>query len=507
MSSGRRDSLGDRLPRPVRRVALDEQEAIDRVLIYGAAIGIHAALIAWGLHQDKTLSVPYTDIDYHVFSDAARHLYEGASPYERETYRYTPLLAWLLVPVVWHPLFGKALFCLANLVCAALIEHVLRARGVRARPSLLLSCLWLMNPIPLNVATRGSCDTLTCAMILVLVRELVDMNPAGKRRVGCSWAAVRAAVVYGFLVHWRVFPVIYGLPILLLLNPDYLSCKFTRPLAVDTPKPSVSDIAKGNTKDDHDSGEDGDGNGDGDDDIAEDMFSARRGSLPPVLSVASLLRLNGDQMVFVAISGGLFLALMAVFYYWYGWVFVYETYLYHLVRSDLAHNFSPYFYIARMMQPYPTLAKVVSIGVFVPQWAGALVLGAYYARKRVELGLFMQTLWFVALNKVCTAQYFLWWGCLMPLAIACVPATRRRVIELILLCGFWLATEFHWLGWAYKLEFLRQDVALQVFLASLLFLCANLCVVWFFWRHARAANIHVNFVVSARPSLVARKSS
>src|SRR5574344_2747779 len=74
-------------------------------------------------HNYKVL---YTDIDYHVFSDGAKHITQGESPYERETYRYTPILAAMMVPniLVWYPI-GKFFLCTVDVLVGYLIEELL----------------------------------------------------------------------------------------------------------------------------------------------------------------------------------------------------------------------------------------------------------------------------------------------------------------------------------------------------------------------------------------------
>jgi GPI mannosyltransferase 1 subunit M len=64
------------------------------------------------------MEVRYTDVDYLVFSDAASLMASGKSPYERSTYRYSPLLAFLLMPnSVIHPSWGKFLFSASGMIC------------------------------------------------------------------------------------------------------------------------------------------------------------------------------------------------------------------------------------------------------------------------------------------------------------------------------------------------------------------------------------------------------
>ena len=205
--------------------------------VYGAAAALRIVLLIYGLWQDANSPVKYTDIDYLVFTDAARFVAHGSSssssssspggssvhgsPYDRETYRYTPLLAWLLLPtaaadsttsaVVGQLLFasGKVLFAAADLVAGWLLERVLRQRlaerladaGVDdvASTSRRYASVWLLNPMVAAISTRGSAEGLLGALVAALLWAVqVARQP------------LLAGLLLGAGVHLKIYPCIYA---------------------------------------------------------------------------------------------------------------------------------------------------------------------------------------------------------------------------------------------------------------------------------------------------------
>ena len=171
---------------------------------------LRITLMLYGELQDRYLNVKYTDIDYHVFSDGARHVTQGNSPFLRDTYRYTPLLAILLSPnIYFFYSFGKVVFVLCDVFCGVLILQILRIRGISDHSSLLCCAIWLLNPITATVSSRGNAEPLITGLILLTIYLLMIKG------------TVPAAVSYGLAVHMKIYPVIYALPLYLFLNSHY----------------------------------------------------------------------------------------------------------------------------------------------------------------------------------------------------------------------------------------------------------------------------------------------
>lgn len=397
------------------------------LLLFSALLRV--LLIIYGEWQDAHMEVRYTDVDYLVFSDAASLVAYGKSPYQRSTYRYSPLLAFLLVPnSIIHPSWGKFLFSASDLLVGLFIHTILELRKV---PENLCTCalmVWLFNPFTFSIGTRGNCEPIVCAMILWIIICLMN----GK--------VLQAAFWYGLVVHFRIYPIIYSIPIILVLDPHCFQYGL---------KPALSSwVGQGNS-------------------TQSIPSTAVPDSCGIWIALTSMF--TRARIMFGLISGAVFFAFTGLFFYLYRWEFLHEALLYHLTRTDPRHNFSIYFYhiYLHYEHEFSVVERLIS---FLPQFLVQLVLIICFAQD-LPFCFFAQTVAFVAFNKVITAQYFVWFFCLLPLIL---PWSNMKLKWTGLSCIlFWMGAQTHWLMWGYLLEFKGKNVFLELWIASILFLAAN----------------------------------
>ncbi|KKY34031.1 putative gpi mannosyltransferase 1 [Diaporthe ampelina] len=334
------------------------------VPLYTTAVLFRVVLLVYGLWQDANSPLKYTDIDYLVFTDATRFVSQGhpAGPYARETYRYTPLLSWALIPTTWtargNPLwanvalfsFGKLLFALADVAAGALIVSILTIKG-RATPAMdaptarKFAAIWLLNPMVATISTRGSSEGLLAVLVLALLWAVLS------RRVAL------AGVLLGLGVHFKIYPFIYAPAIVWSMDGDRIS---GRPAA----QSSV------------------------------------------VGAVAAFLTV--PRLKLALVSSGVFMALNLTMYASYGPPFLVHTFLYHVTRIDHRHNFSPYnipLYLASASPEGVSRGLRIESVAFLPQLLLSCVLiPLIMAKKDLPATMLAQTWAFVAFNKVCTSQ-------------------------------------------------------------------------------------------------------
>nr|XP_010926890.1 GPI mannosyltransferase 1 [Elaeis guineensis] len=418
-----------------------------RMMLFSAALRL--LLVVYGEWQDAHMKVRYTDIDYLVFSDAAAMVAAGRSPFERSTYRYSPLLAFLLVPnSTFHRSWGKLLFSAADLLVGLFIDTILKLRGVPENLRLWSVAAWLFNPFTFTIGTRGNCEPVVCVIILWIILCLMN----GK--------VVQAAFWYGLIVHFRIYPIIYSLPLVLVLSKQNIS---------PAGKPYLWQWSFSQTTSSQSS----------------DIRAAKTSVswTGPWVFIRGII--TRDTVLFGFLSGSMFFLWTAIFFLLYGWDFLNEALLYHLTRTDPRHNFSIYFYHIYLhhQQGFSAIEKLIS---FLPQLMVQFALILFFAGD-LPFCLFLQTVAFVAFNKVMTAQYFVWFFCLLPLIL---PWSNMRLKWKGLICiSVWMGSQLHWLMWGYLLEFKGWSVFIQLWLASLLFLVANTFVLLMVIKHHRYSPI------------------
>ncbi len=350
-------------------------------IVFTSAILLRVILLLYGLIQDQYAPLPYTDIDYYVFTDAARYVSNGHSPYLRETYRYTPLLSWLLLPTAWPGIawfsFGKVLFAIADVVAGWLIVLVLRSPaggGMATNRALKFASIWLLNPMVATISTRGSSEGLLGVMVVALLWAVLNQR------------ILLAGVLLGLAVHFKIYPFIYGISIIWYLEPA------TRD-APDRPKSSLV------------------------------RFSLA--SIPQRF----IAFLTPTRLTLLISSLATFTALNVIMYAIYGQPFLTHTYLHHLTRIDHRHNFSPYNTLLHLKSAIPTTHGIRFESLaFIPQLIlCAVLIPLALAKKDLAGTMLAQTFAFVTFNKVCTSQVCLdtfTWSCI------CVPEQDRLYILL-----------------------------------------------------------------------------
>ena len=122
-------------------------------------------------HDDKSGQLKFTDIDYFVFTDAAYYVLQGGSPYERITYRYTPIMAYIVIPNhILHPMFGKVLFTVIDILVLLLIRKILQSQldiSFCTKYQNLFDAWVAINPFIFTVSARGSNDIVVGFVVLL----------------------------------------------------------------------------------------------------------------------------------------------------------------------------------------------------------------------------------------------------------------------------------------------------------------------------------------------------
>jgi phosphatidylinositol glycan class M len=488
-------------------------------VVSGFALRILLSILLPLLLDDGILlhGVKYTDIDYDVFTDAARHVARGESPFLRHTYRYTPFLASLLsyadygnestkcitgsVQVSsiifswWRKprYFGRLLFCFADTFCGWVIltlrrrerqhETVQAEQKLDPHPSafqkrniisveLQDSLWWLYNPLPINICTRGSAESFVVILPVLATVTLVTLSNVNTPGV-IRWRALWAGLMHGLAIHAKLYPVIYTASFMAYLSRQeqiMMAKGNNESIKWRNLLPPLS-------------------NGSGSGNVSQDY--SNRALFPfPWLQPKRLtnliflwvdrLFLTSSSIIFLLASLVTFATLTYLAVLFYGNIALEEGLLYHFSRVDHRHNYSMFWYwiyLARgrssqlatfttQNSSFLTLGRVL----LIPQMILLLYSSLGIAPYDLHFCLFLQTFLFVAQNKVMTAQYFTWYLCLLPLCADRIRWNNRRCRVALSSLGVSIGV---WLGCAFVLEMKGLAFHGQVWVASIGFFLAN----------------------------------
>lgn len=372
----------------------------------------------YGIYQDNHFKIKYTDIDYQVFNDASFFVYHHKSPFLRDTYRYTPLLSWIILPNHWTQWYhsSKLTFIVSDIITGSMIIQLLHNWIDIKQAQLITAAIWLLNPLVITISTRGNCETVLCLMIIA-VFYTIHYNHY-----------TIAAIVYGLSIHFKIYPIIYCGPIAIYL------------FKVGTGFKSVVKFG-----------------------------------------IVALLTLVTSTYWMFAIYGDSYMN-EAWWYHiiridhrhnfsiWN--VLLYYTSTFPNSNLSLA----TFAFVPQL------LITVIMSGVWLPWKVLNDKGTATNQHLLTLLNIvFIQTFTFVTFNKVCTSQYFIWYIILLPFVVTRSRLNQdsnlncKKAIGMIVL---WVVTQGLWLQQGYNLEFLGLNVFYPgLLLASASFFIANVYII------------------------------
>jgi len=370
-------------------------------------------VVAYSVYHDASYDVPYTDVDMYVYLDAASRVDAADAiatmhrAFDAPTYRYTPLLALTLSTLGAHVVTSKVIFCIADVLVGVLIHAVAREITTPAN-AVKCATLWLYNPLAINIATRGSCDAMMALVpVTAALAAFARLDKSSfahsldRRRLGLP---LLSGLCLGVAAHARIYPVLYG--------PCTLVAVY-----------HAAGLAAA---------------------AAFACGCALGGGVPTAICLWTDTFAEAGDMPYLS-----------------------HALLYHTKRVDFRHNFAPHWlpaYLSRFRggdaddSNGTTYAEHIVAGPNYPQlaavaatmWATIPSQHAPGAKTRQLVVCYLcSTMAFVALNKVITAQYFVWWIAFLSF----LPIYCSRWRGVLLSCAVWVVAHGAWLACAYQLEF------------------------------------------------------
>ncbi|KAL9913264.1 phosphatidylinositol glycan anchor biosynthesis class M isoform 2-T3 [Glossina fuscipes fuscipes] len=348
----------------------------------------------------------------------------------------SPIYAFMQIPsVLLHPAVGKIIYSGFDIWVAVLIYKLvkdeLRFQYSRLKKTDCLqsvnikcpeivakvsACFWLYNPLTAVISTRGNGDSFSSFIVILTLYMIMKAFKVNEQRLSLL-LIFYAGILHGLAIHLRLYPLFFSLAYYLALS-EHSTCR-------------IADF------------------------IRKLICPCKKQLLLIMGTVTSLTTLT------------------LLFYKLYGFKFLYEAYIYHLVRKDLRHNFSLYFLMQYLGSDTEGLSSLQKLLVLMPQLIMIVFLTFAFGQFRQSLPFCIFTITFVMVtyNSVVTSQYFIWYLALLPLCFSNFKSIG--IGTAVSYFSLWVLAQGLWLLPAFLLEFQGWNTFYWLWLQSIVFFIVN----------------------------------